>query len=288
MDFTLTAYQTLLQTLQSKNYQFSPFKDYIQSGKPSQARLCILRHDVDRLPRNALQMASLERSMGIHGTYYFRIVAQSYDFAVMQKIGEMGHEIGYHYEDLSLAAARSKIKESRLKTTDQTTSIRGNELIDMALTSFIQNLERFREHFDVKTICMHGGPLSRWDNRLLWQKYDYRAYGIIGEPYFDMDFSEVLYLTDTGRRWDGERVAIRDKVKSENLKGKNNFSYLRFHSTKDIIKAARDGKLPDKLMITTHPQRWTNRPIPWMRELLWQNIKNVGKWILVSRRAGRI
>ena len=34
----------------------------------------------------------------------------------------------------------------------------------------------------------------------LWEKYDYRDFGIIGEPYFDINFEEVLYLTDTGQK----------------------------------------------------------------------------------------
>jgi hypothetical protein len=69
---------------------------------------------------------------------------------------------------------------------------------------------------------MHGSPLSRWDSRLLWSRYDYREFGIIGEPYFDVDFDEVLYLTDTGRRWDGERFSVRDKVRgNEELRMKN-------------------------------------------------------------------
>jgi len=44
-------------------------------------------------------------------------------------------------------------------------------------------------------------------------------YGIIAEPYFDMDFKEVLYLTDTGRRWDGDRVSVRDKVEKTGVRG---------------------------------------------------------------------
>jgi hypothetical protein len=35
-------------------------------------------------------------------------------------------------------------------------------------------------------------------------------------------------------------------------------------------------------MITTHPQRWTDRPVPWVKELVWQNVKNVGKYFLVK------
>ena len=61
---------------------------------------------------------------------------------------------------------------------------------------------------------MHGSPLSKYDNKLLWKYYNYRDFGIIGEPYFDVDFSKVLYLTDTGRRWNGNRVSIRDKISS--------------------------------------------------------------------------
>ncbi len=51
------------------------------------------------------------------------------------------------------------------------------------------------------------------DNRDLWKRYDYRDFGIIAEPYFDLDFDEVFYLTDTGRRWDGHKVSVRDKVR---------------------------------------------------------------------------
>jgi hypothetical protein len=63
---------------------------------------------------------------------------------------------------------------------------------------------------------MHGSPLSKKDNKLLWTKYNFRELEIIGEPYLVINWNEFVYLTDTGRRWDG--VAIRDKVKSQKLK----------------------------------------------------------------------
>ena len=55
----------------------------------------------------------------------------------------------------------------------------------------------------------------------------------------------------------------------------------RFHSTFDIINAAENNKLPDKIMITIHPQRWTDKPLPWLKELVWQNVKNVVKRVVV-------
>ncbi|MBC8179929.1 hypothetical protein H8E88_02285 [candidate division KSB1 bacterium] len=48
------------------------------------------------------------------------------------------------------------------------------------IEDFRSNLEMLRKLYPVKTICMHGSPLSKYDNRLLWEKYDYRDYGIIG------------------------------------------------------------------------------------------------------------
>jgi len=61
---------------------------------------------------------------------------------------------------------------------------------------------------------------------------------------------------------------------------------IRFRSTFDIIKAAEVGKLPDKIMITFHPQRWTNAPFLWTKELVWQNVKNVAKWGMI--KTGRL
>ena len=59
------------------------------------------------------------------------------------------------------------------------------------------NLDKFRSLVDVNTICMHGSPRSKYDNKALWEKYDYNSLEIIGEPYYDVDFDMVFYLTDT-------------------------------------------------------------------------------------------
>ena len=123
---------------------------------------------------------------------------------------------------------------------------------------------------------MHGSPTSKFDNRSIWKQYNYRDYGIIGEPYFDVNFDEVFYITDTGRRWDGDRYSVRDKVNS----GFKN----RYRNTQDIIWALKNGTLPDKLMITTHPQRWTNNPVNWGTEFVLQNIKNLIKGLIIKKR----
>ena len=97
-DFTLIAYRKLLQELFTNGYSFQTLQDFIQEPEN---KTVILRHDVDRKPENALVIAEIEKEAGIKASYYFRIVKQSYDENIIRQIAEMGHEIGYHYENLS-------------------------------------------------------------------------------------------------------------------------------------------------------------------------------------------
>ncbi len=313
MDFTLKTYQSLLNNFLQKQYQFITFHEYIVYSlkiensttkqlknstflplnfstsklyNSSISKFIILRHDVDRLPQNALTLAKIENSFGIKGTYYFRIVPESIDLKAMQQIAGLGHEIGYHYEDVDLVLKRwsSEVRKTgfgikRSEGSSRKTEIGWwngkideNKLIDAAYESFCKNLEIFRKYFDIKTICMHGSPHSKYDNKIIWKKYNYKELGLLGEPYFDIDFKEFAYFTDTGRRWNGKNVSIRDKVDS-----KYNFS---FRSTLSIIKNIE--KLPSKIMFTVHPERWHYKPLPWLKELILQNVKNIVKYSYVN------
>ena len=98
MDFTLKTYHQLLNTLLTQGFIFQPFTAFIQTPVN---QVIILRHDVDRLPCNALKMAKLEYELGILSSYYFRAVPASWDEDIILEISALGHEIGYHYENLS-------------------------------------------------------------------------------------------------------------------------------------------------------------------------------------------
>jgi hypothetical protein len=267
--------------------------------------LCVLRHDVDLLPEFALNLAKLENELGICGTYYFRIIPETFNVEIIKKIAVLGHEIGYHYEDVDLALQRQKSPEGMASqkgkskkplnngsaskqlnnaavsgqgseysgwNSDKITSYPLPTIIDLAYELFKVNLEKMRSVTEIKTICMHGSPLSPYDNKLIWSKYGYRELGIVGEPYLDIDWNEFGYLTDTGRSWENGDISIRDRVESK-------FKF-KFKTTKDIIDNV--DLLPDKLMITVHPQRWTDAPLPWVKELIMQNMKNVVKRLLIK------
>jgi len=50
----------------------------------------------------------------------------------------------------------------------------------------------------------------------------------------------------------------------------------------DIIRAVNEGTFPKQTMLNFHPQRWNDAFVPWMKELVWQNVKNQGKRFLVK------
>lgn len=300
IDFTLTTLDFLFTTLSNQGFLFPTLHEYVASPQ-EKVRAVILRHDVEDNYPHALRFAQIQHSLGIRGTYYFRLFPLAENEKIIKQIVALGHEIGYHYDDL--------------------TECKGD--YDKAISRFEKNLDYLRQFGPVNSITMEGAPLSKYDNRMLWlgrieemsdeqmrrkpltshlspltphfspllahysqliaqtpnlPKFDYRNFGITTEPYFDLDFNQIFYLTDTGRRWDGWRVSVRDKVPQQDewiRKG------LVFKSTNDLIQAAEEGRLPDKIMMTFHPQRWTDNRLLWLKELLMQNVKNQVKRLLV-------
>ena len=237
-DFTVYTFRMLLQ--QFTNKTCLTFSDYLKSKHD---QFVILRHDVDDKKFNALHFAGIEKELGIKGTYYFRSAPQSFDQDVIKQIAGLGHEIGYHYENLDASGGD----------------------FEAAIRDFETNLDKFRTISPVRTICMHGSPLSGYDNRDLWKKFAYRDYGIIGEPYFDLDFNDVFYLTDTGRKWDGADVSVRDKAMvridsddgqaAKNVKQPDKWKQFNFHTTFDMIKALEE-KANEHLQIP-YREGWT-------------------------------
>lgn len=247
MDFTLDQYQRLLTALQQSGLKFH------------------LRHDVDKKPQNSLRTAQMEAAVGISATYYFRTVPESFDEGIIKAIAQLGHEIGYHYESL--------------------TTCRGD--LTAAYGDFCSNLERLRRLSPITSICMHGSPRSPWDSRDLWKKYDYRSLGVTFEPYLDTDFSKTLYLTDTGRRWDGYRMSVRDKI--PHFQEQWDAAGLSFRHTQQIVQQLDDPSSPLRqsklsLAITTHPQRWNPFGVTFLIEWAAQNCKNAVKRILIHIR----
>ena len=249
MDFSIKQYIQLLKSLLNAGFFFQTFENYIEN--PIYEKCVILRHDIDRAPKNALVMAKIEKELNIKASYFFRVVDNVWNEDIIKDIASLGHEIAYHYEDLTLA--------------------KGD--YEQAIIHFEKQMMRFKKIYKIKTACMHGSPMSKWDNRKLWDNYDYHNYGIIAEPYFDLDFNKVFYITDASRAWNNEKVSIRDKVNS----GFN----ITIKSTHDIINLIESRKMPHQVMINIHPHNWSGDMFEWLRIKMWQGMKNAIKRIVI-------
>lgn len=262
-DFTLMKYRDILEAVLDSNYTTYSVHEYLTSSTISEKNI-IFRHDVDRSVERTLDMAMLERDHGIVSTYYFRHVDDVFIPEVIQQVADMGHEIGYHYEVLD------KAKGDAFK----------------AIQIFEDELVNLRKHADISTICMHGNPFKKWSNRDLWDKYSYTDFGIIGEPYLSFDYNEIFYLTDTGRTWADLKIRVKDVV-PEN-RWNTDRSVESIASTSDVISLIQSERIP-QMCLLVHPNRWSDNHFYWTKELVMQNIKNIGKaGIIWSRKRQQI
>jgi len=252
MDFTLQKYESLCETISNYSYTTITFEQYF-SQKNLSKNCILLRHDVDRNIGNALKMAVIEHRYNLVSTYYCRMTERVFKPKYFQKIASLGHEIGYHYETLDKA--------------------KGNEV--EAIKIFEQELNAFRDFIEIKTVCMHGNPLSPWLNSNIWNKYDFKEFGIIGEPYLSLDYKNVIYLTDTGRTWANKNIRVKDVIRNEDNQ-KNNLLIGNISTTDDIINLIKEERFP-QICLLAHPNRWHDHIIDWIGESILQNIKNIGK-----------
>jgi len=247
-DFTLSKFRMFCQFLKEQTYLFLTIHEYAELKEAGllPVKFVVIRHDVDRWPYNAVRMAEEEQILGLRSTYYFRYPATFYP-DLMQYISQFGHEIGYHYEVVS----------------------KNNGDLEKSLEQFIQELSQFRLFIQVQTICMHGDPLSPYDNRTLWNAYHFEDFGIIAEAYLSL--SDLRYFTDTGRTWAGNRVIYDTPVHCTLIP--------ELSSTDDLISWIRNNS-PPHIYLTIHPERWAPDPLRYLASWSMDLMVNIGKVVL--------
>lgn len=274
-DFTVKKYKDLIRVLLNEGYRSISVERAISLNEIREdEKIAVIRHDIDTrfdLPI-ALIMADFENRNNVIASYYFRTVPETYDIHLIEKIRDLGHEIGYHYEVMSLA--------------------KGNEA--EAMKRFVKDLEELRRSCQVKTICQHGGAMGHynttsisglleigWDylrgkiRRIeyfpsikLWDKYKLEDYGLVGDAYLSLDFSIFKYFSDTGQRWDSHETRILD-----NIQESQSYRKITARSTDDLIDLIRSDKIRH-LNLLVHPANWNDPFFPWLKWRVLQNVRN--------------
>ena len=230
-DFTFKTFKLYLTAIKKSYPQIIRFDEYFKLN-PKPESFCLLRHDVDRKPLNALKMAKVENSMGVAATYCFRTKRHTFKPDIISEISKMGHEIAYHYESLSDA------KGDMVK----------------AVEDFEKNLAMLRKYVTVSTVSMHGSPLKSYDNRDIWRIAEnhekfIHTYKLLGELYLDIDYNDIAYINDTGRNWTAAKSNRRDRVNSK--------IETDFKNGKTLLNYLNNQPHP-KLVFLCHPERWSD------------------------------
>jgi len=248
-DFTYEAYASLLDAFVEHDVPCLTVRDYLTRNELP-PRFVVLRHDVDRKPENSLDFARLEAERGIESTYYVRTVDEVFDPRVVKEISSLGHEVGYHYEDLD----------------------RADGDVGLAREYFRANLASVRELVDVDTVCMHGNPLTPHDNRDLWGATpDFDAYGLLGEAYLSMDFTDVHYYSDTGRTWKDGALKVKDHTVGPD--GKT----VQVSTTPELADLVLSGE-HGRFCLLSHPDRWAKGYVERVTETAFDTAKNTAKY----------
>ena len=159
----------------------------------------------------------------------------------------MGMECGYHYETLDRA--------------------KGDFERAMEITR--ADLEALRRIAPVTTMAMHGNPLTPFDNRDLWTKYDYRKFGINLEAY-QIISEKLKYFNDTGRNWDETRGNLLDMGKTVTSLGlTDTLSLIRYVQTN-----------VEDVCISAHPNRWSSKPHIWAYNFAYDSTGNLVKGMI--------
>jgi len=255
MSFTHSEYRDLLGALSASGRRLVTVAEYLGAGDERRG-FVIIRHDVDRRPAKALELAALERSLGVRSTYYFRMDRYGrFPVIELRSIGALGHEVGYHYETLSACSGDLR----------------------KALQLFERNLAELRKSVACLTVSMHGAPLSRHDNRALADHIDFARLGLLGDAVRHIAPDAPFYFTDTGGLWSVQGVAnLRDRVgrspPPEVIPG-NGRKFAEFLAEADAA-----------IYMSTHPERWCRTRADFLYSAAMDRLATSGKHALAGCR----
>ena len=182
-----TEYKNLLQSFIERGFFFKSFEKF--SGKDN----CqvILRHDVDFSVDMAVQMATLEKELGVTSTFYFLLASDSYNLLSknncesVKLIIEMGHSVGLHFDPI---------------------------VHDDEKSGFNKELEIFERYFGKTTSMSFHRP-----SKLVLDGVDWLPKRILG-AYQDEFFKDIAYVSDSqgefryGHPLEHEAFKLRDNI----------------------------------------------------------------------------
>ncbi len=177
MEFTLKSYETMIKKIYKNGYEFAYYKGYEKYKKA-----VILRHDIDVDVKKAVEMAKLEKSLGVSSTYYVLLTSDFYNLFSKKNeerlnvILDLGHHIGLHFDEVRYGENCNVVEKIE------------------------EELEVLEEYLGrtIDTVSMH-----RPSKKTLDENYKIRN-GETINSYSTEFFKGFKYISDSRKNWGGE------------------------------------------------------------------------------------
>lgn len=178
--FTFQHYGNCLKKARKLGFSFQTLAEH--NAKPAKGKLLLLRHDVDFSPPNALRFAEVENAAGVKSTFFVRMHSKHYDalkphtLKMLEKIRDLGHEIGLHQEVLDYAKESGGDPEKIMRED--------KKKLEKALG------------IEITGVSSHG-DFTGIDNSGFWKTRNPKDYG------FDYDafVSDCFFSSDSLGKW---------------------------------------------------------------------------------------
>lgn len=146
-----------------------------------------LRHDIDHSLEKAHRFAQWEALRGYRSSYYVLTTADYWkadanDFALLDDMIEMGHEIGFHNDAMNAPGVEGDV-------------VKASEYIKEQLYIIEKGLKK---HYSLLGVADHGG--SPYKNPDLWDWYDPESIGFEYEAY-QLQKTSNTYISDNQGKW---------------------------------------------------------------------------------------
>ena len=142
--------------------------------------------------------------------------------------------------------------------------------------SFARHLSLLRKIADVKTVTMHGDPLSSLDNRDMWKSLSLKDFDLLGEAFLTINYKDIYYFTDSGRNWSKDSANFRDNVITDKV-------FSGVNSTEDLCSFI-DKNRESSISIVTHPERWSSSYFDWPMQYIFDRLSIILKLLLEKFR----
>lgn len=208
---SIDRYINFLKSAKDRNFSFFRVKDakYISTTYHN----IILRHDIDLSLEYAFEMAEIEAKEYIYSTYYVMLDGQFYNTLTprnidcLQKINNMGHEIGLHFDTSKYQNISHQIKILESIIDDKVYSIAQHNPVNVGFVK--NNIENI---IDAYSLISHISNLEYIsDSGMVWRDYTFEE---------GLDLRKNLYLLAHPISWLNSRndlISIIKEVKSKEI-----------------------------------------------------------------------